>query len=344
MKTSKLIDILIEKIKKDYSNDISVLYVHGSYLRNDYHSLSDIDLFLVKKTEKGQNLSLTFILDGIGYDFWTVTWDWVEKVANYETRTPSLITEGKVLYYCNEEDLKRFNELIEKALKIDKEKYMNKAAQKIMDVYKTAFYINTLENLTKIQEEIIGFMYEISELLSLINCKSLKRQRKHFKDEILGMENIPDNFIKYYNVLFTSTQITEIRAAINYLTIETAKILDKHSEKIEKESFKDVFDGWYEEMIQHYNKIYYSCDIDDYQNALFASVELIYAFDRNFKRIGINPELPNIVDVYDYKNLCKLKKATQDHQTKFEELLVNNDINILKFNDIEEFRKYYEKL
>jgi predicted nucleotidyltransferase len=302
MEKSELLDILIDKIKKDYSNDISIVYIYGSYLRNDYHSLSDIDLFLVKKTENGQKLSLTFILNGIGYDFWTVSWDWIEKVAKYETRTPSLITEGKVLYSSSEEDLKRFNELIDMALKIDNDIYLNKAKEKINEIYKTAFMINYLEDLSKVREEIIGFIYEICEAISLMNCKNLRHQRKYFKDEIMKMENVPKNFEKHYEILFTSNEINELRTVVNYLFVETKEMLEKRTKNMEKSTFKDIFSGWYEEMVQHYNKIYYSCDTNDYHNAFFSTIELINALKNSINKIGIITDLPNIVDAYNFNN------------------------------------------
>jgi len=68
--------------------------------------------------------------------------------------------------------------------------------EKIKDVYKTVFVINTNNNVSEIRKEIIGFLYDISEVLSLINYKNLKRQRKYFKNEIMEMEIKPNNFEK----------------------------------------------------------------------------------------------------------------------------------------------------
>ena len=344
MKAPGILDILVEKIKKDYLNDISIVYVYGSYLDNEYHSLSDIDLFIVRKTDKGKNLGLTFILNGIGYDFWTVSWEWVERVANYDNRNPSLITEGKVIYYGSEDDLTRYNNLKEKAHLIDKEKYLEKAIENMKAVYKTAFQINNSDSLSEIRNYVIGFVYEISEILSQVNYKNIKHIRKHFKSELKEMKNIPDNFEENYEILFISNNLSEIKKSVNYLTVEINKIIEKYSNTNELLPFKDVFSGWYEEMIQHYNKIYHACDICDYQNALFASVELAHGFDTNFKKIGISPNLPNMVEAYNPKNLNELKKVVIEHQKQFEQMLAKNCVEILIFNNVEEFRIYYEKI
>ena len=149
-KTPELIELLIDKIKKDYLEDISIIYLYGSYLNEDFHELSDIDLFIVTKSNKGYNLGFTVILNGIGYDFWTVSWEWVEQVANYDDRSPSLITEGKVIYYGSENDLSRFNKLSEKASSIDKNKYIEKVAGNMKNIYETVFLINNSNDITEI--------------------------------------------------------------------------------------------------------------------------------------------------------------------------------------------------
>jgi predicted nucleotidyltransferase len=44
---------LIEKVKKDYYEDVSIINIYGSYLNNDAHKFSDLDLFFSAKNRKG---------------------------------------------------------------------------------------------------------------------------------------------------------------------------------------------------------------------------------------------------------------------------------------------------
>jgi len=50
---------LIEKRKKDYICDVSLVNLYGSYFNNT-HKFSILDLFLVSKTERGYNLGREF--------------------------------------------------------------------------------------------------------------------------------------------------------------------------------------------------------------------------------------------------------------------------------------------
>jgi len=111
--------------------------------------------------------------------------------------------------------------------------------------------------------------------------------------------------LKNYEILFFSNNIQEIKDAINYLTNEVEIIFDQQIKSNDLVSFKEAFIGWYEEMIQHYNKIYHVCNTNDHHNALYAAVELDFSLANNFSKIGILSDLPNMIEVYvpnDLKN------------------------------------------
>jgi hypothetical protein len=344
MKTPEIIDLLIEKIRKDYLEDIALVYLYGSFLYDDFHALSDIDLFLIPATERGNNLGATFILKGIGYDFWTVSWEWVERVAAYEERSPSLITEGQVAYYRSEDDLARFTGLQERARAVDREKYLKKALESMGEVYKTAFLIDASADMAEIRMGTIDFIYKLSAVLSQVNGTSIKRQRGHLKAEILAMKNIPPAFEENYETLFTGRDIGEIKRAVAYLTAETKRILHEQEGPGGGISFKDGFEGWYEEMVQHYNKIYRACDTGDYYTALFAGVELTAELDEMFKRTGVSPGLPDMVEAYKPGDLAGMKEAAREHQKKLERLLAENGVGIRRFKDLGELKIFLEKL
>ena len=342
--TPELINLLIEKIRNDYRDDIAIIFLYGSYLRQDYHSLSDIDLFIIAKTEKGRKLGFTFILNDIGYDLWTVTWEWAESVADYKDRSPSLIIDGKVVYHGTDEDLARFTKLQGKAFNVNREKYTAKASESMKELYKTVFLLNNSDDLTEIRKYSIEFVYILTAVLAQINCANLKGQRKFFRDEILRLKNIPENFAENYDSLIMSKNIDTIKKAANYLTYSTGKILSELNLPEESASFIDCFGGWYEEMIQHYNKIYFSCEKGDFYSALFAGAELESELDYMLSKTGSKNDLsdkillPGIVKHYDPANLTLIKNAVKQNQNQLEKLLAENNVPVLRFNDLDEFK------
>ena len=340
MNLIEIADCLIDKIKRDYDGDVSLVHVHGSYVYNDTHELSDLDLFFVPKTLRGYNLAQTFILNGIGFDYWALPWERLERIANHEEKITSIITEGEILYYHSEEDLMRFNKLKEKAGNFtDKESNKNIGKEIMKDIYKQYFYIMNSNDIVEIRKSIIGIIDILSFALAQLNCTSIKRGRKHLKNEILSMELIPDDFEDIYTKLFIERNPGKIKKLLYTLIINTEKLFDSNNYS----DFNESFNGFYEEMIQHYNKIYYACDTGDIYTPLFASVELTAEIEELFKKSNCSYILPDMIGAYDPNDLTKIKKMAKMQQEYFENLLKENGIKINSFKDYYEFLIYFNE-
>ncbi|MCL2014629.1 MAG: nucleotidyltransferase domain-containing protein, partial [Defluviitaleaceae bacterium] len=83
-KNQKVIDMVIERAKRDFPNDIALIGLTGSFATNDFHEKSDLDLIIVNSTDKGWEISLLFILDGVGYDIYCTPWTNLEKKAELD--------------------------------------------------------------------------------------------------------------------------------------------------------------------------------------------------------------------------------------------------------------------
>lgn len=337
----EIAESLINKIKKDYDGDVSLVHVHGSYFYNDIHNLSDLDLYFVPKTERGYNLGQTFILNGIGCDYWALSWERLERIASHEEKIVSIITDGKILYYHSEEDLERFNQLKEKANKFnDKDKFINSAKEIMKNVYEKYFKIIMCDNITEIRKVIIGIIYDISFVLAQINGIPIKRGRKYLKKEIMSMEIIPMNFEPIYEKLFVENDILKTKEILYTLITSTEGLLDNKG----KSTFYDNFNGFYEEMIQSYNKIYHACEIGDIYTPLFASVELSTEIEELFIKSNCSYKLPDMVGAYDPNNLEKIEKAARKHQEEFVNILKENGIKIKSFGNINELNRFLDKI
>ena len=78
----KVADLLIDKIKRDYKNDIAIVALCGSYIYGDTHQKSDLDFYFIPKTERGYEMSQCFILEDIGFDFWGMSWERAKSLAD----------------------------------------------------------------------------------------------------------------------------------------------------------------------------------------------------------------------------------------------------------------------
>jgi hypothetical protein len=346
MKLITVAEMLIEKIKKDYNGDVSLVHVHGSYIYNDTHDLSDLDIFFLPRTQHGFNLGVTFILDGIGWDFWALPWERLEKIAGHDERITSIITEGEILYYYSEEDLERFNLLKEKALDTSNRKqFLNKANEKMNEVYKCFFDLQKVETISEARKYAIGIIYIMSYVLAQINGITIKRGRKYLKQEILAMSLIPKDFEMDYDSIFTDTNVNDIKRSLYNLILNTSTLLNGQLQKMDfNVSFNELLPGWYEEMIQSYNKIYHACAIGDIYTPLFASVEYSTELEKLYKKAGKLYDLPDMAGAYDPKNLSEIAKTAREHQKKFVQMLEQNRVPIREFKNIDELSVYLNTL
>lgn len=340
-------ELLINKIKKDYVDDIAVVVIMGSTLYGDTHNRSDLDLYFVPKTERGNRLCFTFIVDGIGFDFWAISWDRLERIANHDERIASIITEGKVIYCSSAADEKRFKEIKEKALDTsDHRKFLNKASSKLNEAYQDYYRLQEAKCLGDARMAAVGMVYGITDMLALLNRIPVKRGRGKLKTEIMNMPFVPEHFSELYDTAFFSSDTNEIRKSYGELIENTQALLKREYGKITgPRLFSESLSGFYEEMINAYNKIYHSCEIEDPVTALFASVELTHEIKQAFEGTGVSVgPLPDIVGAYNPEDLSKLCRTAHDHQNRFESLLKANGVAIREFRSFDELEAFLATL
>jgi len=107
----RIADILVENIKTKYADEISIIAFYGSYAKGTATEKSDMDFFFIPRTREAHKASIQFILDGIGFDFWPISWERAEKIASFEEVIVPVIADSKVLYSRSDEELERFKGL-----------------------------------------------------------------------------------------------------------------------------------------------------------------------------------------------------------------------------------------
>lgn len=347
MEVMRSAEILMEKIEKDYKEDIALLVVMGSYIYNETHSRSDLDMYFVPKTKRGENLGKVFIIDGIGFDFWPISWERLEGIANHEERITSIVTEGKVLYYGSEEDLKRFNQLRERGLDTtDRRKFINKSKEQFQKTYQPYVKLLTDHSLSDARKHAMEIVFSITHATALLNGTSIKRGRGKLKREILNMNLIPKDFSSLYDTVFISQDISELKNNYGQLMMNMRELLEKEDRKEEKNlSFEEQLEGYYEELINFYNKIHHACEIGDIYTALFAAVEIHKELEGAFSGTDeVTKDLPDIIGAFDPENLERFLAVVLEHQAQLFQLLKSNNVPIRVFDDFIELKGYLDAL
>lgn len=115
-KNNKLIDMVIERIKRDFIDDIVLVGLTGSFLHGDFNQKSDLDLVIIHDTARFGKLWETFIFDDVSYSFFYISWSNLERKAALENVGVSGLTDTQIIYSAKSEYLEKFNALKEKAI------------------------------------------------------------------------------------------------------------------------------------------------------------------------------------------------------------------------------------
>lgn len=208
--------------------------------------------------------------------------------------------------------MERFNQVRQTALDTsDRKKFIYKASDRFNQVYKVYWQLLNAENIIDARKYTIEIIQIITYALALLNGDTIKRGRGKLKQEILNMPLAPVDFSKLYDTVFTDKDIDTIKKAYGQLIKNTELLILREKEKMsELVSFSSALNGFYEEMINSYNKIYHSYETNDAVTALFASVELTSEIEQVMKNTGVSSKnLPDLVKAFDSNNLESLALA-----------------------------------
>lgn len=347
MKLMEIAELFIDKIRRDYADDVSLVVVMGSYVFNEIHDRSDLDLFYVPKTEKGYKLGFTFIIDEIGFDLWPISWERLENIAHHKERITSIITDGKILYSSSPEDLMRFEELKAAAGNTrDSKACTERASEVFSESYRLIISLENQTALSGVRRQGILLLNNIAHTLSLLNGKPIRRGRAKLKKEVMEMTLIPEDFSMLYDTVFYSDQMDVIKKDLKELVNNTEKLIfhekDRH---IKKASVKEVFHGFFEELINYYNKIEHACEISDPITCLFAACEIHEEIDHTLCYIDrCSPVLPDIMAAYDPENLEEILETSREHKALFTNFLESSGVTIRRFKDADEFEAHLNTL
>ena len=107
----QLVRWLRERAAGDFAGELSLVVSYGSHWNGTAGSLSDVDCYFVPKTERGLAFGCQFVLQGVGYDIFPLSWERLRGIARLEESLTPLVGDAQVLYCGDQGDLVRFQAL-----------------------------------------------------------------------------------------------------------------------------------------------------------------------------------------------------------------------------------------
>ncbi|SES27790.1 Nucleotidyltransferase domain-containing protein [Gracilibacillus ureilyticus] len=341
-----LLDLVIQKVKAEYENDIDLIGVYGSCVTGDYHEKSDLDVLVVVNNERGYGFSRCFILNDIGYDLYGSTWSKLEDIASFDHTFTAELVDAEIVYYRNGESAERFKRLKQQALEVMKNpltpEMLNKAKKHLDDAI-LAYGKMMLEDEIGVVRHASGeVIYCLANTISLLNRTYYKLGVKRQLEEILAMRLVPENYETNFHGFLLAETVTEIGEWTGKLIKSVKKLYQDIAEKTTSnpKPTRDNLRGTYEEIWSNlYNKVRYAAQHEDMFLAFSAGESCQGFYDHMHQTCGTSRiELMKHFDPKNLNNFAdEFAKAMELYKTEYEKL----GMKVQSYDSLEAFKEDY---
>lgn len=343
----KIVEWITNKVKNEYADDISLVLLYGSYINGTANSKSDVDCYYIPKTERGYNLGVGFIIDGVGYDLFPMPWERVARIADLQECLLPLVGDVQVIYCGDSSDLEHFKEIQSKLhSNLANDEYVKDIARKrCLDAYRMCEQVKSSSNLSEIRKIAGHVIMTLADAVVIYNHDyfhfGLKKQYENLES---NFPDIPQSIVTGYKQVVTSLSRNDVKNR----TIDLLKLVCDYMH-ITIESQADIIPnnvaeaqcvnvswlaGLYEEISSTFNKIYVCCESGNYILAFLSAVCLQRELD-DAKEAG-SPSY-DLLSYFDYRQLSKLAEKTLMIETDFVEFIADNGGNIKSYDSYEQF-------
>lgn len=320
-KNKKIIEEVIRKIESTCPNAVDMVAICGSFASGDYHEKSDLDLLIIKNSDEADKISTSFILDDIGYDIYTRSWDDLKNASKYENPYVAKLKQVDIVYTRNNDVNEKYKEL-----QADLNDNMNnkelvkenisKNFSKILGNYNDILNCDNISNAYKI---LGSFMYNLENIIYLLNGKYVEHGTKNIPVEIVKMNNVPRDVVSGYLKLPECTSTYEIidrmfeieKSLETFLKDKGIKVdfTEEEKEKVEKKELKsEDLTGSFEELYSnYYNKLKYSSETSNRYLSFRTMLDAQRFYDEYSDRYDIEPI--DLIGKYNPNNLEENHKS-----------------------------------
>ncbi len=341
--TQKLSEWVINKIKTEYKDDIALLIATENHsVNNDGHG--ECFDYYIPATDRGFELSQTFIVEGVGHDLYPRSWERTEKTANLIDPCTVCLDNAKILYYRNEDDKNRFLEL-KKLLSenLNNSEFMYKRVLEKLDnamkLYQTMVFESKMYRIRTAAGYIADYL---SDIVFYLNKTYFKDWRNGHITELQKLKYLPHNFIEYYAAIIKAKTIDEIKT-LSFLLIDvTRKFISNHKPDIKSQEMDVDYQGfadWYQELSLTWRRLRFYCDTNNaeqaFDDACYLQNELILVKDE----YGIEIDKVDLLGYFNAEDLTYIRKRAEELEMYVIEQIEKNGVKISKYDTIDDFLK-----
>jgi hypothetical protein len=310
-----------QTVETHYPNDVELVLLYGSYVNNTANAYSDVDCYFVPATDRGWELSRTFIINGIGYDLFGMDRSRVEGIAALRSFLTPLVGDAVILY-AKEPSARAWFESLQKQLVnalSNPEVIANRNLERYQNATVTAMRLSKSTSLLRARFYAGQLIQELADIVALFNQTYFRHGLKRQWHDLERMPRLPERFLERLSALLHAKQLGEIKSLGNSLleSVRALCALPKHVPAveqvippIEKPAFsRTEFVDYYQELVSSLNKIIACGESNNVYLAFLSAVNVQRELFEIARHKGFRPM--NLLGAFDANHLPSIVERTR---------------------------------
>jgi len=331
---TRLADWAIKTVETNYADDVCLLLEHNS-LRLERDMAERSFSFYIPATNRANGLNRTFIIDGIGYDLFPMSWERIENMADVKDYNTTCLANAEILWARSEADKQRFTSLQARlAANLQNPAYMRERAAKWLEHAKDIFTDTLFEaRVYKVRENAGHICDLLSIAVAFANTCFFKHGQTNQLHELEKMQNVPPGFIQLYRDIVAEPCPDAQKKLCHRMILLVKEFLETKTQPTGAD-FAELA-VWYQEMCYWWRRIYHWCDANDSANAYVWGCGLQGELDEWGAKNGITDT--DIMSHFSASDLAAFRKRAEAVEQKFRQVIAKNGVKLDEYGSIEEF-------
>jgi len=336
----KLTEWVINKIKRDYPDDVALLIgLQGCAMFGDGHG-ECFDYF-VPATERGYELERSIVIGGVHHDLYNRDWARCERTANLDDWASFCLGAGVILYSRSPEDTARF-EALRQQLKdnlADPEFTYRKALERLdaaMNLYRNMMFEERPEQVRM----AAGYLFDhlLCAALYLNGCYKGPYHHHGWLTELAKCREQPEQFEAYCKAMLGAKSAGELKSVAHLMIQSARKFIAARKPAQAGPKYSTNYKwlaGWYAEMTLTWRRLRFYCGEGNADCALIDACTLQNECNAWSEEYGV-PEM-DILSAFDCDNLAALSAQAADVERRVGEWVATKHPLVPDYASFEEF-------
>lgn len=279
---------IAQVVSQRYGEDVCLLAAYGSFVNGTENALSDVDLYFVPATHRAMELCRTFLIEGVGYDLFPMTWERLQRIADFDDPLAPLVGQARLLYVRSPEDAARFEALryVQQAHLQDAD-FMARAARARLDQAITAFGQLCLESRPGPARARAGeVLMLLADACAYANGRYFTRGLKTQPEDLAALPSLPDGFLPAYHGAVAARGLPDLRSYCRRALRATSAFLDQRGPTADGGVRGELLADLLRESISTFNKLHVCAQTGNAPLAFLSACCLQGALDEMAQEAG----------------------------------------------------------